>query len=189
MTHGSTRNFRDVDHVFTLSRKSSMYRYWYRIHGRCPRYKESLRMKNYSVHSHYSLFFLRSCVSWLRLPWKRQKLALKNPTTVPRRRGYRAPFLCKRFITESEGNCWKKSRSKGRKGRKKKELVRHRETCRWTEKKGGEGRKKKKQLMFRATKALFFFALRVVVVRIYILLFTNQIIFLLRLSCEKYSNI
>lgn len=188
MRCGSTRNFRFVDHVFAFSRKSGVYRYWYRIHGRCPRYKGSLLPSHEELQCPPLLplrlpilpAFLRPMAP---VTLKGAKARTKKSRNGPATRISGAVSV-QAFITESEGNCWKESRSKGRKGGKKKELVRHRETC-WSGEKKKEGekerereRKRKKERercrCFRQRR-IYCFSLpcMCVIVQIYTLVFTG----------------
>lgn len=104
VTRGSTRNFKDVDHVFALSRKSGVYRYWYRIHGRCPQYKGSL------LPSHEELSTLTAPVlpAFLR-PVAPVTLKGAKARTKKSRNGaatrISGAVSVQAFITESEGNC------------------------------------------------------------------------------------
>lgn len=96
-----------------VSRKSGMYRYSYRIHGRCFRYKGlfphpspfALHLPHLPHLSHEepqcpnpAILVLSALLRppWLRLSWKRRKPAPKSPAPILRR-GYRTPFLCARL--------------------------------------------------------------------------------------------
>lgn len=107
-----------------VSRKSGMYRYSYRIHGRCFRYKglfphpspfcppppapPSLvaRRTTVSKPGYPRSFRTPSSSSWFRLSWKRRKPAPKSLCADPATRISDAVSV-RAFITKFAGNCWK----------------------------------------------------------------------------------